>query len=448
MLPYNYNSYKIPITTRAEVWPNMTFTVPRDKIRFPVVEFTVVGWERPTTPPDPTVIDADGGHYVLRMFALAVSVGALYHVGMNYVQVGDNWEITLTPNRPMFIQNLQVFDDVYDIADYWLSPTNSANIRDWITPPEITPPPPPPPPIIATLSDILIPINGGTVTINLTDGVFSPVLSGAWIINLPAGLTQGAVTRISDTQATITITGLATVISTAQINVTIPIGNVVSVTTAIPTVANANARYNIPALGRNLAELPNNSTIVYPNSPIVWRFINRNVATYPANTAILIADTVVANWRWGNIGAGAGTINQRWDNNPELRANLNNWWGTQPAGLQALAMPHNAISLLDNNAHTFIIDTISLPCLSNFITAATIENPFLGVNMIAPFPAATRTTAVTNPVPQRLWFTVNGATWLTPLMNQVQPIRPKIVVSLSSQVTPAVNAQGHYEFLS
>lgn len=64
-------------------------------------------------------------------------------------------------------------------------------------------------------------VYGQSITITLTSDTFKPSLSGDWITNLPAGLSQH-VTRISDTQAQITITGIPTSQSHDYVEVTIP----------------------------------------------------------------------------------------------------------------------------------------------------------------------------------------------------------------------------------
>ena len=64
-------------------------------------------------------------------------------------------------------------------------------------------------------------VYGQSITITLTSDTFKSSLSGNWITNLPAGLSQ-SVTRISDTQAKITITGTPTSQSHDFVEVTIP----------------------------------------------------------------------------------------------------------------------------------------------------------------------------------------------------------------------------------
>ena len=84
------------------------------------------------------------------------------------------------------------------------------------------------------------------VVIDLTNDTFVSALSGNWITNLPAGLSQ-SVSYGGTTMAIITISGTPTAASTEQIAITIPADQLIVNTTGLAVTANANAKFNISA---------------------------------------------------------------------------------------------------------------------------------------------------------------------------------------------------------
>ncbi|MBS7398512.1 MAG: hypothetical protein KIG32_08905, partial [Ruminiclostridium sp.] len=84
------------------------------------------------------------------------------------------------------------------------------------------------------------------VVIDLTNDTFVSALSGNWITNLPAGLSQ-SVSYGGTTMAIITISGTPTAASTEQIAITIPADQLIVNTTGFAVTANANAKFNISA---------------------------------------------------------------------------------------------------------------------------------------------------------------------------------------------------------
>ena len=84
------------------------------------------------------------------------------------------------------------------------------------------------------------------VVIDLTNDTFVSALSGNWITNLPAGLSQ-SVSRGGTTMAIITISGTPTAASTEQIAITIPADQLIVNTDGLAVTANANAKFNISA---------------------------------------------------------------------------------------------------------------------------------------------------------------------------------------------------------
>lgn len=84
------------------------------------------------------------------------------------------------------------------------------------------------------------------VVIDLTNDTFVSALSGNWITNLPAGLSQ-SVSYGGTTMAIITISGTPTAASTEQIAITIPADQLIVNTTDLAVTANANAKFNISA---------------------------------------------------------------------------------------------------------------------------------------------------------------------------------------------------------
>ena len=101
----------------------------------------------------------------------------------------------------------------------------------------------------ATVSDATVSGNKGVaitdidVTVTLLNDTFASTLSGSWITNLPAGLSQ-TVTRVDDTHAKITISGTPMAISVAAMAITIPANQLTS-NAALTVTANANAKFDI-----------------------------------------------------------------------------------------------------------------------------------------------------------------------------------------------------------
>ena len=84
------------------------------------------------------------------------------------------------------------------------------------------------------------------VVIDLTNDTFVSALSGNWITNLPAGLSQ-SVSYGGTTMAIITISGTPTAASTEQIAITIPADQLIVNTEDLTVTANADAKFNISA---------------------------------------------------------------------------------------------------------------------------------------------------------------------------------------------------------
>ena len=88
-------------------------------------------------------------------------------------------------------------------------------------------------------------ITAAEVKITLTNDTFESTLSGNWITNLPAGLSQ-SVSRTDDTHAKITVSGNPSVASSDALVIKIPAANLVS-NADLTVTSNANAKYNITA---------------------------------------------------------------------------------------------------------------------------------------------------------------------------------------------------------
>ena len=84
------------------------------------------------------------------------------------------------------------------------------------------------------------------VAVDLTNDTFESNLSGNWITNLPAGLSQ-SVSNGGTTRAIITISGTPTAASTEQIAITIPADQLIVNTEDLTVTANADAKFNIMA---------------------------------------------------------------------------------------------------------------------------------------------------------------------------------------------------------
>ena len=84
------------------------------------------------------------------------------------------------------------------------------------------------------------------VTVTLTGYTFATALSGNWITNLPAGLSQ-TVDRINDTKAKITVSGTPTVLSDQFVAITIPKANITGLASDLTVESNSDAKFNIVA---------------------------------------------------------------------------------------------------------------------------------------------------------------------------------------------------------
>ncbi len=103
----------------------------------------------------------------------------------------------------------------------------------------------------ATVSDVTIDGTTGTaiadkeVIITLANDTFASTLSGSWITNLPAGLSQ-SVSRTDDTHAKITVSGNPSAVSSDALIIKIPAASLAS-GSDLDVTGNANAKYNIKA---------------------------------------------------------------------------------------------------------------------------------------------------------------------------------------------------------
>lgn len=89
-------------------------------------------------------------------------------------------------------------------------------------------------------------ITNTDITVTLTGYTFETALSGDWITNLPDGLVQ-SVTRISDTEAKITVSGTPTALSDQFVEITIPKANITGLTSDLTAESNSDAKFNIVA---------------------------------------------------------------------------------------------------------------------------------------------------------------------------------------------------------
>ena len=103
----------------------------------------------------------------------------------------------------------------------------------------------------ATVDDVTIDGTTGTaiadkeVIITLANDTFASTLSGSWITNLPAGLSQ-SVSRTDDTHAKITVSGNPSAVSSDALIIKIPAASLTS-GSDLDVTGNANAKYNIKA---------------------------------------------------------------------------------------------------------------------------------------------------------------------------------------------------------
>lgn len=90
------------------------------------------------------------------------------------------------------------------------------------------------------------PIANTDITVTLTGYTFETALSGNWITNLPAGLIQ-SVTKVSDTEAKITVSGTPTAPSDQFVEITIPKANITGLASNLTVESNSDAKFNIVA---------------------------------------------------------------------------------------------------------------------------------------------------------------------------------------------------------
>ena len=105
------------------------------------------------------------------------------------------------------------------------------------------------------------------ITVTLTGYTFETALSGDWITNLPDGLVQ-SVTRISDTEAKITVSGTPTALSDQVVNITIPKANITGLTSNLTAESNSDAKFNIVATLTEIAVPTAKTGLTYTNSEI------------------------------------------------------------------------------------------------------------------------------------------------------------------------------------
>lgn len=111
------------------------------------------------------------------------------------------------------------------------------------------------------------PIANTDITVTLTGYTFATALSGDWITNLPAGLVQ-SVTRISDTEAKITVSGTPTALSDQVVNITIPKANITGLASDLTVESNSDAKFNIVATLTEIAVPTAKTGLTYTNSEI------------------------------------------------------------------------------------------------------------------------------------------------------------------------------------
>ena len=100
------------------------------------------------------------------------------------------------------------------------------------------------------------------ITVTLTGYTFATALSGNWITNLPDGLAQ-SVTRISDTEAKITVSGTPTALSDQFVEITIPKANITGLASDLTAESNSDAKFNIVATLTEIAITKAKTNLTY-----------------------------------------------------------------------------------------------------------------------------------------------------------------------------------------
>ena len=135
------------------------------------------------------------------------------------------------------------------------------------------------------------------VNITLTNDTFASSLSGDWITNLPAGLSQ-SVTRTDDTHAKITVTGTPTAVSTAAMTIVIPNAQLVTSDTYLTVTANADAKFNIMAPATYTVTVQDDGNGTASASP----------ATAAAGTEITLSATANSGYHFKEWQVVSGTV--------------------------------------------------------------------------------------------------------------------------------------------
>jgi len=276
------------------------------------VKFFICGYRLYNTPPDYPYIEFVGKwvelepqqyfYYDMGTWYEDEEVPVDFWIGFLQRRSGDDVYLDFHFGNPqghacqIWIEKIVVSDSEFDKEISFANPDYSETLQPYLRVARGAPIEPtiPVTPASATKNNTLIPITGGTVVINLEEGIFENTLTntGNWITNLPAGFTQNAV-RTNATTVTITVTGTATAVSTAQINVVIPIGSIVDRTTNLTVSGNVNARFDIPVLAIPLSALPNGTTITrdgllnHHGEQLIFEVVGQNIDNMPANSTTL-----------------------------------------------------------------------------------------------------------------------------------------------------------------
>ena len=154
------------------------------------------------------------------------------------------------------------------------------------------------------------PITDAEVKIKLTNDTFTSPLSGNWITNLPAGLSQ-SVSRTDDTHATITVSGTPTETSYDALIIKIPAGNLVTRTSDLDVPSTINARYKITAA----IAVPTANSVTYDGTEKTgvndgtgyilggtYKAIDASAADYTATA------TLNTGYKWDDYSTGVKTI--------------------------------------------------------------------------------------------------------------------------------------------
>ncbi len=217
----------------------------------------------------------------------------------------------------------------------------------------------------ATVKDVTIDgvkdssISSKEVEITLANDKFADPLTGEWITNLPTGLSQ-SVSKTDDTHAKITVSGIPSETSSAELVIKIPEANLVTSTSDLDVTSNENAVFAITTpITETLVPVTDLSKtyIVTAQEPTFGGSLNRDT-DYTVSYAVKSGST--GNLDSDNKPVDAGTYlvtvtgkgSYTGSFNKEFTINKANPVYNEPTAKTGLAYTGSALALIDDGSVT------------------------------------------------------------------------------------------------